>query len=99
MKNPDNYRGITINSCLSKLFNLVLNNRLLCLINKKDILKNKQIGFCKVFRTADHVLTTKALMRKYLSESRYCYFIVISALWTSRKHMIVYGVKHYLKSY
>ena len=28
IENPDNYRGITINSCLSKLFNLLLNNRL-----------------------------------------------------------------------
>ena len=28
-ENPDNYRSITINSCLSKLFNILLNNRLL----------------------------------------------------------------------
>ena len=67
-ENPDNYRGIAINSCLSKLFDLLLNNRLVCLINEKNILKNKQIGFRKGFRTADHALTIKTLMDKYLSE-------------------------------
>ena len=68
IENPDNYRGIAINSCLSKLFDLLLNNRLVCLINEKNILKNKQIGFRKGFRTADHALTIKTLMDKYLSE-------------------------------
>ena len=33
MEKPDKYRGVTINSSLSKVFNLLLNNRLLCLIN------------------------------------------------------------------
>ena len=64
IENPDNYHNITLNSCLSKLFNLLLNNRLLCLINEKNILKNNQIGFCKGFSPADHVLTIKILMDK-----------------------------------
>ena len=77
LKNPDNCRGITINSCLSKLFNLLLNNRLLCLINEKNILKNNQIGFRKGFRTADDVLTIKTLMDKYLSENKKLYFCFV----------------------
>ena len=52
---PDNYRGITINSCLSKLFTLLLNNRLTNFINKEDALKFNQIGLKKAFQTADHV--------------------------------------------
>ena len=74
IENPDIYRGIIINSCLSKLFNILLNNRLLCLINEKNILKNNQIGLHKGFRTADHVLTIKTLMDKYLSENKKLYF-------------------------
>ena len=66
IENSGNYRDITINSCLSKLFNILLNNRLRCLMNEKDILKNNEIGFGKGFRTPDHVLTIKALMDKYL---------------------------------
>ena len=94
IENPDNYRGITINSCLSKLFNLHLNNSLLCFINETIILKNNQICFHKGFRTSGHVLTIKTLIDKYLKTRN-----SISTLWTSRKHMIVYGVEHYLKSY
>ena len=95
IKNQDNYCGITMNSCLSKLFNFLPNNRLLYPINENNILKNNQRGFRKCFRIADHLLTIKTLMDKYLSEIRNC----ISALWTSGRHMIVYGVRHYLKSY
>ena len=63
--NPDNYRGITTNSCLSKLFNLFLTNRLISSVNKKGILRYNQIGFRKVFRTDDHVLKTKRIVGKY----------------------------------
>ena len=73
IENPENYRGIAINSCLSKLFNLLLNNRLLCFINENNILKSNQIGFHKGFRTAGHVLTIKTLMDKYLSENKKLY--------------------------
>ena len=76
IENPDSYCGITITTCLRKLFNLLLNNRLLCFISKKNILKNNQIGFLKVFRTTD-VLTIKTLIGKYIMKTRNC----ISALW------------------
>ena len=36
---PDDYRGITINSCLSKLFNLLLTSRLTSFVNEKGIQK------------------------------------------------------------
>ena len=37
--NPDNYRSITINSCLSKLFNLLLTKHLTAFTNDNQILK------------------------------------------------------------
>ena len=77
MEIPDNYRDIKINSCLCKLFNLLLNKRLLCFINEKNILKSNQIGYCKGFRTADHVLTTKTLMEKYLRKNKKWYFCFV----------------------
>ena len=55
--NPDSFHAITIGSCLGKLFNLFLNNRLLCFINENKILKNNQIGFWKGCKTAEHILT------------------------------------------
>ena len=52
------------NSSLCKLFNLLLNNRFLCLINENNILKDNQLGCCKGFRTEKDVLTIKTLMDK-----------------------------------
>ena len=74
---PDNYRGITINSCLSKLFTLLLNNRLTNYINKEDALKFNQIGFRKGFQTADHVLTLKTLIDKYLNRNQKLYICFV----------------------
>ena len=67
--NPDNYRGVTINSCLRKLFNLLLANRLTSFVNEKGILRYNQIGFRKGFRTADHILTLITIIDKYLSKN------------------------------
>ena len=75
--NPDNYRGITINSCLSKLLNLLLTNRLTSFVNEKGILKYNQIGFRKGFCTADHVLTIKTIIDKYLSKNQKLYLCFV----------------------
>ena len=40
-------------------------------------MKSNQIGFCKGFRTADHVLTIKTLMDKYLRENKKLYFCFV----------------------
>jgi len=40
---PANYRGITINSCLGKLFTKVLNNRLDKFLEKREIISNEQM--------------------------------------------------------
>ncbi len=60
--NVNCYRGITINSCLSKLFMLLLNNRLQSLCDKHNIINYNQIGFRKGFRPSDHVFTLKTLI-------------------------------------
>ena len=100
IENPDNYHGITINSCLSKVFNLLLNNRLLYFINENNILKSIQIGFRKGFRTADHALTIKTIMDKYLSENKILYFCFVElrkaydSIWREAlfKKLLGYGV-------
>ena len=68
--NPDNYRGITINSCLSKLFNLLLTKPLTTFTNDNQILKYNQIGFWKGFRTSDHVFNIKTVINEYLKENK-----------------------------
>ena len=100
IKNQDNYCGITMNSCLSKLFNFLPNNRLLYPINENNILKNNQIGFRKCFRIADHLLIIKTLMEKYLSENKKLFFCFVDfrktydSIWREAlfKKLLDYGV-------
>ena len=71
LDNPDNYKGITLNSCINKLFTTLLNNRLTEVIENKNLLKHNEIGFRKGFRTVDHnMLTVKTLIDKYLSQNK-----------------------------
>ena len=63
---PSNYRGICVSSCLGKLFCSILNQRLLKHVNSCNILHNSQIGFLRNNRTADHVLTIRTLVDKYV---------------------------------
>ena len=74
---PDNYRGITINSCLSKLFTKIMNDRLIKYIEDNNLIKYNQIGFRKGFRTSDHVFVMKTLIDKYLSSGKRLYMCFI----------------------
>ena len=52
--NPDNYEGISISSCVGKLYSSVLYNRLIDAIEKFGLLSSNQIGFLKGYMTSDH---------------------------------------------
>ena len=75
--NPNNYRAITINSCLSKLCNLLLTKRLTTFTNNNQILKYNQVGFQKGFRTSHHVFTIKTVINKYLKENKKLYLCFV----------------------
>ena len=68
--NPSNYRGIAITSCLSKLFNSILNARLEKYILKNELIRNEQIGFKAGCRTSDHIFKLKTIIDKYLNKSK-----------------------------
>ena len=59
ISDPGNYRGIAVSSCLSKLFSLVLLNRLHDYVEKTKPLSINQIGCRKGKRTTDHIFVIK----------------------------------------
>ena len=61
----DNYRGISVNSVLAKLYNLILLERLEKYICQHKIMGKEQIGFRKKARTADHIFVIQTLFQKY----------------------------------
>ena len=51
---PENYRGITICSNLSKVYSTILNERLINFTQTHKIMRPEQIGFKRKARTSDH---------------------------------------------
>ena len=64
--NPENYRPICVTSCLSKLFCLILNERLTTFLHKYNIIDPCQIGFQAKSRTSEHIFSLKTLINKYV---------------------------------
>ena len=62
---PNNYRRITVCSCLGKFFTLIITERLTKYLDEHNIIHNNQIGFRKGYRTSDHVFVLKSLIDLY----------------------------------
>ena len=69
-KDPDNYRGIAVGSCLGKLYSYVLLNRLEKFIEKNQLVKHNQIGFMKNSQTSDHMFVLKTLVDKFVKDRK-----------------------------
>jgi len=63
---PENYRPISISSCMSKLFGNVLNNRLEEFMKEHGITHDFQGGFKKKHRTVDNIFVIKTIIDKYM---------------------------------
>ena len=61
---PENYRGISLLSCLGKFFTAVLYNRLLKFSTENQILKGPQLGFVPGNRTSDAHIIIHNFVRK-----------------------------------
>jgi hypothetical protein len=62
---PDNYRGISLISCLYKLLTAILNKRLGIFCKEKGILSIRQLGFVSGNRTSDAHLVLHNLINDY----------------------------------
>ena len=62
---PTNYRGISLLSCIGKLFLSVLHDRLLQFTADNNVLSEAQLGFKKGNRTSDAHIIIRNLIDKY----------------------------------
>lgn len=74
---PDNYRGITLLSCIGKFFTLLINFRLTDFLESNDLLGEEQAGFRAGYSTLDHIFTLHCLIEMLLKNKKrlYCAFI------------------------
>ena len=77
INDPDNYRGITLLSCLGKLFTAIINDRLASYIDATGIMGEEQAGFRYAYSTIDHIFTLRVIIDFYLKEKKklFCAFI------------------------
>ena len=66
---PQNYRGISIISCLLKLFESILNMRLTKYCQDNHILRDEQLGFREGNRTSDAHLILHSLITQYCQKN------------------------------
>ena len=73
----NNYRGITLLSCLGKLFTRILNDRLNMWAEESGVLSEAQFGFRKGRGTADCLFTLHGLIEILLGQGKklFCAFI------------------------
>jgi len=72
-KDLNNYRGITLTSCISKIFNRIIANEIAEFLEKNNTLTEVQGGFRKDRRCEDHIFTLKSIAASRLSEGRETY--------------------------
>ena len=74
---PDNYRGISLLSILSKVFTHIINERLMVWAESNNIICEAQAGFRKGRSTIDHIFTVNAIIEKYLLKNTKLYVAFI----------------------
>ena len=68
--NPNNYRGITILSCLGNFFSIFLNSRLTRFVEVNQTISPEQAAFRSGFSTTDHMFALKPSIDIYLSKRK-----------------------------
>lgn len=71
--NPDNYRGITLLSCIGKLFTAAINQRLQFFVERNNLLGEEQAGFRAEHSTLDHIFSLHMLIKLYQQRNRRIY--------------------------
>ena len=67
-KNPDNYRGISLLSVVSKVFTAILNKRLHTWAEHEQKISKEQAGFRKGYSTVDHIFTLTSVITKKVKQ-------------------------------
>ena len=67
---PNNYRGISLASCVCKLFTSVLTERIQKDLEKRDVLGLEQAGFRKNIGCVDPVFIISSIMSTYLAQKK-----------------------------
>jgi hypothetical protein len=75
--NVNNYRGITLVSCFSKMFTSIINKRITNYCEENCILSDAQFGFRKGKSTINALFVLSSIVQNYVDHNKrlYCVFV------------------------
>ena len=90
---PSNYRGISLITCIGKLFTRIINERLKKWAENSNILCKEQFGFQKGKRTTDALFILTTLIQKQISNKKqlYCCFVDFNKAFDSVSHDLLWA--------
>ena len=74
---PTSYRGISISSCVGKVFTIIMKNRFIRFLELNNLISNCQIGFTSGKRTTDHIFVLKTIMDLAKSKKKPLYMCFV----------------------
>jgi exonuclease III len=74
---PDNYRKLTLMACMGKIFEAIINKRLVFQSEATNSIDHNQFGFCKGCRTSDNVFIIDTLISHQKSKKKPLYITFV----------------------
>ncbi len=68
---PNNYRPIALTSCICKVFERIINNRLIYYLESNDLLAKTQSGFRRGHSTTDHLVRLETWIREGIANKEH----------------------------
>ena len=96
---PNNYRGITLQSCIAKAFAKINNNRLSNYLESNSLLHDEQNGFRKGRCCQDHISSLYFIIentRKLSKQDTYAYFVDFRKAFNSVPRELLWSKLSYL---
>ncbi len=77
INDPDNYRGITLLSCIGKFFTLLINTRLTKFMDDNKLMGEEQAGFRSQYSTLDHIFILHCIIDLYTRKGKNLYYAFV----------------------